>query len=551
MKTPRFGRRSRDAAATGEGPETHGAPGAEGAPESDGSLGADAAAPDGSETDAAGTEAAAAPDAAGPAESGKRGARTRGLRGPWSGTRLVALIAGVAVVSLLIGIGVMQLIVSPAELAARTAPPKAGPVTAPVEMREIENTVISRGDVTYADAVNVTIDAGGTDARPVITGHVPESGTVLNAGNLALEVAGRPVIVMPGGLPAYRTLSVGMRGPDVVQLKTALNAMGFGAGDLGSDVFEYDTAAGLGVLYEQIGYTAAAGGPEAQEALQQAERAARDAGVQLAQAQAALQQATADGATSTLVEQAAVTSANDALIDAQQSLATAQEGVLPTLPSSEALFLGDLPRRVDDVSVKRGDILSGSPMTVSGAALTIVGSISKEDAELLSEGLTATFPGPNGEDLTATVQKITAPKGGKSGGDSGGGSEGGEGGGQGGEGSNGGGGGNGGGDSSRYSVSLTPNDLTPEQIDALRGSNVRIRIPVASTDGEVLAVPIAALSAGSGGEDRVELLLSRGDGSEAKTENVTVTAGLAADGYVEITSDDPRLKPEAQVVVGE
>lgn len=481
------------------------------------------------------------------AESTKTGTLARGLRGPWSGTRLVALIAGVAVVSLLIGIAVMQLIVSPAELAARTAPPKAGPVTAPVEMREIENTVVSRGDVTYADAVNVTIDAGGAEARPVITGHVPESGTVLNAGNIALEVAGRPVIVMPGGLPAYRTLSVGMRGPDVVQLKAALSAMGFGAGDLNSDVFEYDTAAGLGVLYEQIGYTAAAGGPEAQEALQQAERGARDAGVQLAQAQAALQQAAADGATSTLAEQAAVTSANDALLDAQQSLATAQEGVLPTLPSGEVLFLSELPRRVDDVSVKRGDILSGSPMTVSGAALTIVGSISKEDADLLSEGLTATFPGPDGEDLTATVQKITAPKGGKS---SGGGDTGGQGDGE--DGSQGGGdaGGNGNA-SSRYSVSLTPNDLTPEQIDALRGSNVRIRIPVASTDGEVLAVPIAALSAGSGGEDRVELMLSPGGGEDAETENVTVTAGLAADGYVEITSDDPRLKPGAQVVVGE
>ncbi|MBL3698589.1 hypothetical protein D3228_02840 [Leucobacter luti] len=436
----------------------------------------------------------------------------------------------------------MQFIVSPAELAARTAPPKAGPVTAAVETREIENTVVTRGDVTYADAVDVSLDTGGSDARPVITGHVPEAGAEFNAGSIALEVAGRPVIVFPGELPAYRNLSVGMRGPDVTQLKSALSSMGYWAGDLGSDQFEYDTATALGTLYEQIGYATASGGPEAQDTLQQAERSARDAGVQLAQAQAELQAAVSEGGPDPAAQRASVTAANDALIDAQEALATAQEGVLPTLPSSEALFLSDLPRRVDDVSVARGDILSTSPMTVSGATLTIVGTISKQDAELLSEGLTATFPGPDGEDLTATVQKIIAPKKGKSGDAGSGDDDGGQGGGQ--------SGGAASGDSARYTVRLTPGKLSAAQIDALRGNNVRIRIPVAATDGDVLAVPIAALSAGSGGEDRVELLLERGSGDDAKTENVTVLAGLAADGYVEISSEDPRIEPGAEVVVG-
>ncbi|GAA1607032.1 hypothetical protein [Leucobacter chromiireducens] len=469
------------------------------------------------------------------------GRARRGLRGNWSGTRLVGLIAAVAVVSLLIGVAVMQFIVSPAELAARTAPPKAGPVTAPIEERELENTVVTRGEVTYADAVSVTLDAAGSEDRPVVTGHVPEVGTVLNAANIALEVAGRPVIVLPGALPAYRTLSIGMRGPDVTQLKQALDGMGFWAGDTASDVFEYDTATALGALYEQIGYSAPAGGSQAQETLQTAERAARDAGVQLAQAQAALQEATSGGAKNLLSEQAAVTSANDALVDAQDALATAQQGVLPTLPSSEALFLGGLPRRVDEVSVARGDILSGSPMTVSGATLTIEGSISKQDAELLSEGLIATYPGPDGTDLTAKVAQIVAPKSKKAAGE---GESGGEGG------NAGGGGGSAGGDSSRYTVRLTPVDLKPEQIDALRGTNVRVRVPVAATDGEVLAVPIAALSAGSSGEDRVELLVSEDQGADAKTEIVKVKTGLAADGYVEITSDDSRITAGARVVVG-
>lgn len=461
-------------------------------------------------------------------------AEARRPKRSWSGTRLVALIAAVAVVSLLAGIAVMQFVVSPAELAARAAPPEPGPVTAPVEERVIENTIVARGEVTYADAVDVTIDSAAGEERPVVTGHVPEIGAILQPGNIALEVAGRPVIVLPGTLPAYRTLSVGMRGPDVVQLKEALGALGYAAGDPGSDVFEYDTATALGALYEQTGYEAANGGSEARLALRDAERAVRDANTAVAQAQAELKDAVDGGARNVIGEQAAVNSAWEALSDAQETLVTAQEGVLPRLPSSEVLFLGDLPRRVDEVFAARGDILSGSPMSVSGAALTISGSLSKQDAELLGEGDEAFYPGPDGDELSATVQKISAPKSG--GGSDGENEESDEGGGQ------------GGGD--RYTVTLAPGELTPEQIDALRGTNVRLRIPIASTDGEVLAVPLAALSAGSGGEDRVELLIDAKNGADAVTEIITVVAGLAADGYVEIASEDPRLAAGAKVVVG-
>ncbi|MEB4614162.1 hypothetical protein OOT08_05885, partial [Leucobacter sp. M11] len=111
----------------------------------------------------------------------------------------------------------------------------------------------------------------------------------------------------------------------------------------------------------------------------------------------------------------------------------------------------------------------------------------------------------------------------------------------------------GGGDSKgRMQVTLEPVEITPEQLEELRGSNVRVTIPVASTDGEVLAVPLAALSAGSGGESRVEIVTDPGPGpaSEAKTELVTVETGLAAGGFVEISSQDPLLTAGATVVVG-
>lgn len=466
----------------------------------------------------------------------------------WTGTRLVALIAGVAVLSMLVGIAVMQFVVSPADAASREKAPDPGPVTAPIEERQIENTVVIRGQVSYADAVKAAIDPSGSGERAVVTGRIPEIGAILNTGNLALEVAGRPVVVLPGELPAYRTLSIGMRGPDVIQLKAALTAMGFGVGNIDSDVYDGDTAAAVGALYEQMGYSASTGGEEAQKALSMAERGVRDAQLSLAQAQAQLASAITAAQPNTNAEQAAVNAANDAVNDAQAALVSAQEAALPTLPSSEVLFLAGLPRRVDDVSVKRGDVLSGSPMSVSGATLTISGTVSQQDAELLSEGAKAVFSAPNGDALSAIVKKIEAPNsGGKSGGA-------GESGGSGDSGSEGGGSDNQTGssnqDSGRYTVTMAPSDLSSENIEALRDANVRVKIPVASTKGDVMAVPIAALSAGSGGENRVELMVDPKSGPDAVTENIVVKVGLAADGFVEISSEDPRIKKGAKVVVG-
>ncbi|WP_344030590.1 hypothetical protein [Leucobacter iarius] len=504
-------------------------PGAAGAADAD-SPGADAATADG--TDAA-----------------RPGRLRRWFSGPWTGSRLVALIAGVAVLSLLAGVVLMQFIVSPAELAARAAPPKAGPVTAPIEERKIENTVVSRGEVTYADAVDAQIDAAGLSERAVVTGQVPQSGKILKAGDIALEIAGRPVIVLAGELPAYRSMSIGQRGPDVLQLKQALTALGLSAGDTSNNVFEGDTSNAIGALYERLGYPAPVV-PDSAQGATDAESGVRNAELALTQAQVTLSQAIEAKSKDVRAEQAGVDSAAAELEKARESLVKAQEAAMPTMPSAEVLFLSSLPRRVDEVRVKRGDVLQGTAMTVSGATLTVTGTVAKQDAELLSKGLPATFAPAGGAELKATVTRIdkpgTKPEGsgqnGSASADAG--SGGGDSSGSGGEAPK---------SSDRYTVFLDPGKLTSEQIEQLRGTNVRLKIPVASTKGEVLSVPIAALSTGSGGENRVELLVSSKQNGKDRTDEtatVTVKAGLAADGYVEISSSDPRIKAGAKVVVG-
>jgi multidrug efflux pump subunit AcrA (membrane-fusion protein) len=94
-------------------------------------------------------------------------------------------------------------------------------------------------------------------------------------------------------------------------------------------------------------------------------------------------------------------------------------------------------------------------------------------------------------------------------------------------------------------LDIAPDDEEAGLLVALRGRNVRIVIPVEATDGEVLAVPLAALTAGPTGESRVQV--EREDGA---VDLVTVEVGLAAGGFAEVAPLDGELEPGDRVVVG-
>jgi len=507
------------------------------------------------------------------------------------GPGLVAVIAVVPVASLVAGVLLSRVIVSPAQLASDAAAPVAGAITAPIESRVIENSITTRADVTYADAVDVRVDATGLSGPAVVTGHVPAVGDTLSAGSVALEVAGRPLIVLPGDLPVYRTLHAGLTGPDVLQLKAALASMALDPGDTASDEFDAATAAAIDRLYRAAGYEPPRSSDSVQDAVDAARDGVRNAQSALSQAQSALTTATrgpddaarieADNAVreaqraidsarargadafeidrlndelnlavarraqllappAASAEQAGVSSAQDQLAEAEDRLARAENDALTVLPGSEVVYLSSLPRRVDAVGAERGKVADGAAMRVSGAELVLAGSASETDAALLKSGMTATFTAANDSEFAATVTSVSEKK---AGGTDAAGASGG---------------------SKRYEVMLAPQDLSDAEVAALRGSNVRVAIPVESTDGDVLAVPVAALTAGAGGESRIELVVGRRDeGSDAAanavgtaasgdpgTELVVVTTGLAAGGYVEVRADDPRVKAGAEVVVG-
>ena len=493
---------------------------------------------------------------------------TSGWRRLFASNRIIWIIAAVAVVSLVAGMLLSRFIISPGELTSSATAPDSGLITVPIENRELANDVVIRGDAAYADSVEVTIETGDLGGPAVVTGQVPAVGAEFVAASVALEVAGRPVIVLPGDLPVYRTLRIGVSGPDVTQLKQALVAVGINPGDVASNVFDATTSAALKQLYALVGYTPPASPEGTAESVRSANESVTFAQQGVAQAQAALTSASGGPSAVVVLEQqnlvraaqrivdsscsseadtsagcagarddyalalarqtealtpagtgaeyASLVAAQQQLTSAKAALAEANQDTLTYLPSSEVLYLAGLPRRVDEVSVTRGSIITASVMRVSGASLVIAATAASADAALLEEGALATVAMPDGSEIQASVTSIV-PQDGESGDTA-----------------------------ARFDVDLVPVELTPEQLTLLQGNNVRISIPVSSTDGEVLAVPLAALTAGPGGESRIEV--STGDGEE--TELIEVKTGLAAEGYVEISAVDGTISEGDLVVVG-
>ncbi|TWD80549.1 putative peptidoglycan binding protein [Kribbella amoyensis] len=427
---------------------------------------------------------------------------------PKSRRRVLVGVSVVAAASLGVGVAAGSRIQSPEDAAAKTAPPDASQITVPVEKKALSSKVVSRGDTSFDGAVNVRVETSGLGTPAVVTGKVPAVGSTISEGKVLLEIAGRPVIGLAGTLPMYRTLSPGSRGPDVLQLEQTLDRLGFDPGTVDT---KYDgaTARAVEELYETVGYDAPEPEQPLTQAVEGAEKAVDQAKNALRQAQAALKQAKATpGKKDHSVEQGQVDDAKENLDDAESDLSEAEFKAGTPLPVSEVVFVKTLPRRVDEVKVERGGTVNGVVMSVSGASLVVTVKVDAETKERLKVGMAASFDLGDGTTVQATVRRITR-------------------------------------NADKYDVVVAPRSLTAAQLERLREANVRVTIPVQSTNGKVLAVPVAALSAGSDGTSRVEVL------REGKVELVPVKVGLSADGFAQVTpAGDAKLAEGDQVVVG-
>ncbi len=204
--------------------------------------------------------------------------------------------------------------------------------------------------------------------------------------------------------------------------------------------------------------------------------------------------------------------ARGALVDLAQieaDLAKRTAGV--QVPADELVFVSSGPIRVSEVLVGKGDSVVGGVIKATNAEVYVVGGLAVQDAGLVTAGMEASIDEPDlGIAVKGTVTQVaTAP------------------------GTNG---------QDAFHVYFEVRVESPPA--NLVGASVRVTIPVESTAGASLVVPLSALTLAPDGSSRVQR------STEGTTVLITVNPGLSADGFVEITPVDGELEAGDLVVIG-
>ncbi len=134
----------------------------------------------------------------------------------------LAAVVVLAVVTVSGGVAVMSG-AKQATAAARQLPAVG---TAQVERRTLSAMVSQAGTVTYRARSDGSPYSVINQARGSYT-KLPAAGQVIAQGHVLYRVNDRPVVLLAGSTPAYRTLSAGTRGPDVAELNADLVALGY------------------------------------------------------------------------------------------------------------------------------------------------------------------------------------------------------------------------------------------------------------------------------------------------------------------------------------
>ena len=92
---------------------------------------------------------------------------------------------------------------------------------------ELTTVAIQKGDLAKKEEYNGTLRQ--TDSKVLnspmsgVVTYVPKEGTIINFGEVLFAVDNKPVILVEGATPFYRTLDLNSdAGPDVLQLEEAL-----------------------------------------------------------------------------------------------------------------------------------------------------------------------------------------------------------------------------------------------------------------------------------------------------------------------------------------
>lgn len=451
------------------------------------------------------------------------------------------------------GVAAAQLIKSPAQAVADSSAPPPSTLTAPVEHRTLQDSVIVRGTVRAAQSVEVAPAGSGADAgAPVVTKLPVKAGQALRAGQLLLEVSGRPVFVLKGGLPVYRDLKPGADGDDVAQLQSALAGLGHGTGGDRAGHFGQGTKDALAAFYASIGYDPLPADADGAEAVDAAEKAVTEARRAAEDAQDALDAALAPAAgangtagtrpsaspapsdapaqlspaADTAEARKQVTRAQEDLRTAREHLTAVRETSGPMLPAAEVVFVDRFPARVESVAAHVGSKVAGTVLTVSAGQLVVSSYLQAHEKGLIRAGqrveLLSELTGATATGAVSSVADTASREAPAAGDEQAQGQE---------------------SAAQGYLMLVEPDKSLPVE---LAGQDVRLTVRAASTRGKVLVVPVSAVFAGADGTTSVTVLDE--DGTRRR---VPVTTGTTGDGYVEVRPrGGARLAPGDRAVTG-
>lgn len=486
---------------------------------------------------------------------------------------VLALVIVVAAVSWIAGSTIM----SPAEAAARTAPPTPSPILVPVEERVLTSDVIARGTARFGSPLAISVVPSPLKSEMGVITSLPAPAAQTDEGDALLGISGRPVFVLQGEVPVFRDLVPGTSGDDVRQLEQGLQRLGYDPGPA-DGIYDDHTSEAVSDWYVSEGWQpygptdeqlaiiralehelaaaanrqltaedAVAAAPllvdaaradaesanmsaDAQVAARvtdrdslrldanatEAEIAAAETNVALAEAAARATRLAGEVVLQTALD-AQKAAERDALtaagaverISADLEAARLEVGV--QVPANEIVFLPILPVRIDQVNVVIGDEAAGSLLTVTNNQLVIDSSLPLDEAPLVRPGMEVAIDEPDlGIDASGVVGLVADTPG-------------------------------------TFGVDgfhIYFEVLVDETPQSLAGFSLRLTIPVESTDGAVMTVPISALSLAADGTSRV---LFENNGA---FEFVAVEPGLSADGFVEVTALDGSLTAGQMVVIG-
>ncbi|WP_313896156.1 peptidoglycan-binding protein [Streptomyces sp. YIM 98790] len=369
------------------------------------------------------------------------------------------------------GVAAATVVKSPQQAVADAGPPPRDVLTAAVEHRVLTDTVVTRGRVAAAQTVDVSPAPAAADGAmgPVVTRTFVRPGDGVEAGQVLVEISGRPFFALPGDIPVYRDLRPGTSGEDVAQLQHALAQAGFPTGEDAEGTYGPGTARAVAGFYRDLGYAP-----------------------------------------------------------------VPDENGQALMPAAELVFLAGFPARVEAMTARVGAAPGEGALTLSAGDLAVEGTLAPHEYGLVRTGQQVEIHSETtGETATATVTHLAghgpapgpAPRPGEEPPPPGTGPA------------------TAAPDASGHWFRVHPDDPLPA---ALAGRNVRVTIEAASSAGEVLVVPVTAVSAGPDATTAVTVL--REDGSRQRIE---VRTGISGDGHLEVTPvGQERLEPGDRVIVG-